>query len=317
MAEQHDPDYTNVTPRRTRRPRAPRAAKTPAPAQKSEASPPSPSSSRKVGRSVCDTCKRCKVACDLAQPCKTCSGRGVDCNYTWFNAEGQLIRRSAAELAAEIEQEKLAPIREELATLLRKVDDLSTKLRLSQDELVDLYEQVCDLVQHSPPLAEDASTRRDTPTPQPEEDEGEMAPPPAPKRKTRTAASLSSPIPPSRFPRAAKNIATSATAPYPPPTARPSYLRPPPLPPIDMSGKVRSGRTYHFPITESTKAPMELDSDGGEDGEGAGGGEEQDSCGEDEEGAFFSLVHLCGGRLSAASGGPWHGTAGLTAILTS
>ncbi|GAA5821351.1 hypothetical protein JCM11251_004583 [Rhodosporidiobolus azoricus] len=195
-------------------------------------------------------------------------------------------------------QKKLSAVRDELANLLGRVEDLSTKLALSPDDLVDLYEQAYeDLKPESyatdtPPIAKKKKKRPSPLVPGMEESD---MPPPL-KRRSR-AAPPSSPTPaPARFPRAAKSARLSTAAlsscdsPYPASTSRPPYLRPPPLPPIDLSGKVRSGRMYHFPITESTKAPMSFDY---QDASIAG----DDSCAEDDEGAFFSLVALCGGSL--------------------
>ncbi|GAA6031676.1 hypothetical protein JCM8097_001928 [Rhodosporidiobolus ruineniae] len=170
-------------------------------------------------------------------------------------------------------QAQLLAVHEERLRLLGQVGDLAQRLNLPPDELVSLYESV----EFEAPSAVVHSLRSRSVSVSKEGENGSTTPSKPSTRSTQKSdpsAALPShnPSPSYRVTRLSSSSAASKPPPPPPsahppsspspssrPPRRPLFrpsLGPPPLPVIDLSGRPRPARAYHFPITASTKAPM-------------------------------------------------------------
>lgn len=139
----------------------------------------------------------------------------------------------------------------QLTSLVNTVNDLSTRLALSPDDLFSLYEQASDLVGLPlPPATIDIVEPEQKPvkTPSPS------------KRRTRSSTTTTARTPSLRAKRNknSSNDYFDSSPLFPSDSYPPSHRQPPPLPLIGSTGLV-SGRLFHFPITHSTKAPTSLD----------------------------------------------------------
>ncbi|GAA5836165.1 hypothetical protein JCM9279_002214 [Rhodotorula babjevae] len=91
----------------------------------------------------CDACIKAKRACNLLAPCLSCETRDINCTYTAVNPEARFNRIIAIE-AAEVERTiALRNLRNECDKLLLRIDELKTRLGLSDQEL-DALQQVAN-----------------------------------------------------------------------------------------------------------------------------------------------------------------------------
>ncbi|KPV76386.1 uncharacterized protein RHOBADRAFT_42717 [Rhodotorula graminis WP1] len=91
----------------------------------------------------CDACIKSKRACDLLAPCRACEMRDFECTYSAVDPKARLGRLLAIE-AADVERTiALRDLRNECDKLSLRVNELKTRLGLSDDEL-DALQQLAN-----------------------------------------------------------------------------------------------------------------------------------------------------------------------------
>ncbi|GAA5898419.1 hypothetical protein JCM8208_006978 [Rhodotorula glutinis] len=88
----------------------------------------------------CDACIKSKRACDLLDPCHSCQIRHIACTYTAVDPQARLRRILAIETADVERTIALRNLRIECDFLTRRIDDLKTRLGLSDQELDHLQQ---------------------------------------------------------------------------------------------------------------------------------------------------------------------------------
>ncbi|BGP14627.1 hypothetical protein JCM10213_002205 [Rhodosporidiobolus nylandii] len=196
-----------------------------------------------------------------------------------WGTQGEMVKRTEEEYAEDVKAAAVAATKYEDAALLASIGELSSRLNLSQDDLLALYEQTAppdvqvDVAFPDSSLASTGAAneeKRGLATVEEEQDEepehveveAEVKPVLPTRRSARQATSerksyaqLSSDGHTKGPSSTAPPFASLDTIPeFSTPPRRKHPSSPPPLPPIDMTGRARLPVPYHFPLSEAAKA---------------------------------------------------------------